>query len=678
MLTIGNRYKKHKDNVIDLFEDYKKTRGEINDGVDIIFLESRIRSLKEGKFILAVAGEVKAGKSTFINALIGSEILPMDVLQATSTVIEIFKSEKSFLKIKYASGREEEVYDDITTTDIEEAREKLKVLCSIQDEYRSIPTGLLNKYILSSKERIIVDDHLIASLEKECDFDNLNSNSLSAYKNLINNYIIEHSPDNIPSEIQYGYPLEWDFDELRIVDTPGVNALGGVQDVSFNYFEKANAILFIKKIDSIELKSFNSFVNSLISNRSSETLFLVLTHKSQHIDNEDRLLKQAKEIYTKNIQPERILVVDSLSKIIHTELKNGKDFSSIKSESGAKADVINLYKGKAEDKGLKFSENIFLEWSGFDKMIEVIDRFSTIAPNLQLTEILEIVRKGYFNQKNQYEEKSSRLEDKKRNPQEFEQSIVRITNALNEYNLVINETNEELKKQFSGRKSKLNLKIGELKIKYPELITKSQTDESVRKCFFDSSYEINSLILEYSKDISDSLNRKIVEKEKAFKNEYKITLPNVDLESIEHQATAKAYKNIPVFETRTESLLENWNIFKFNWTKKSRTKSIKVGDKNVFDDIKYLEVLKTLFNKEFYIITDSILVKSNEVLSNYLDDYNNKMLDYIEERKTELEMEKNNKQTNQEIIDDILIIKKKIELFEPELNRIEEILGDLK
>lgn len=101
---LGNKYKAHKDNVIDLFERYKTKKGDINDGVDIKFLESRVESLKNGKFTLAVAGEVKAGKSTFINALLGAEILPSDVLHASSAIVEIFKSETSFLKVKFSDG----------------------------------------------------------------------------------------------------------------------------------------------------------------------------------------------------------------------------------------------------------------------------------------------------------------------------------------------------------------------------------------------------------------------------------------------------------------------------------------------------------------------------------------------------------------------------------------------
>lgn len=234
---IGNQYKAHKDNVIDLFNGYKEKRGDLNDGIDIKFLEKRIESLKKGKYTLAVAGEVKAGKSTFINALLGTELLPADVLQTTSAIVEIFKSEKSFLRVKYADGKEEEIYDDLSTPDIDEAREKLHKICRILDEYREIPTTLIDEDIINSATSLEVTESLIKKWEGHSD------SNLSGKEEKLKQYIGERTKDKIPVEIDFGYPLKWDFDELRIADSPGVHASGGVQDVSFKFFEHANAIL---------------------------------------------------------------------------------------------------------------------------------------------------------------------------------------------------------------------------------------------------------------------------------------------------------------------------------------------------------------------------------------------------------------------------------------------------
>ena len=45
--------------------------------------------IREDRFSIMVAGESKSGKSTFINSFLGLEILPMDIKQCTSSIIEI-------------------------------------------------------------------------------------------------------------------------------------------------------------------------------------------------------------------------------------------------------------------------------------------------------------------------------------------------------------------------------------------------------------------------------------------------------------------------------------------------------------------------------------------------------------------------------------------------------------
>src|SRR3989304_5926140 len=42
--------------------------------------------LQEQRFVVAVVGEFKRGKSTFINALLGAEVLPVGAIPVTSAV----------------------------------------------------------------------------------------------------------------------------------------------------------------------------------------------------------------------------------------------------------------------------------------------------------------------------------------------------------------------------------------------------------------------------------------------------------------------------------------------------------------------------------------------------------------------------------------------------------------
>ena len=145
----------------------------------------------------------------------------------------------------------------------------------MSERFRPIPTTLLDQYIIESNNTINVDDSLIQKLENESDLD------LDDSEGLIKEYLLERTKKNIAVKIQFGYQLPWKFDALRIVDCPGVHAVGGIENVAYDYFKEANAILFITQIKPIESKSLRKFVKSVIQDRDQETLFLILTHAGQ-------------------------------------------------------------------------------------------------------------------------------------------------------------------------------------------------------------------------------------------------------------------------------------------------------------------------------------------------------------------------------------------------------------
>ncbi len=661
---IGKQYKAHKDNVIDIFNNYIKKRGDLNDGINIKFLESRISSLKNGKFTLAVAGEVKAGKSTFINALLGAEILPSDVLQASSAIVEIFKSEKSFLKVKYADGNDESIFDNLETPDINEAKDRLHEICKISDEYRGIPTTLIDTYIVESNDKLTVDNVLIKQLEK------LSGEDLQGKESIVSKYIAGRTKNIIPVEIDFGYPLKWDFDELRIVDSPGVNATGGVQDVSFSFFEEANAILFVHPIKPIESESFRKFVNSVISNRSKETLFLVLTHSGLYSDKEvERLHTEAARLY-KNIIPEnRILVVDSLLKLIHSDLDSGTSVKEIRKTENKKK-ILSSYREQAEDEERELIDVVY-ESSRFEKMFAAIDEFSMKAPNFQLQEILEKIKEGYEEQGNQYTEKTERLKKKKKNPQEFDNEINRINQALDEYKLLTRETKEDLKYSYSGRHSNWQKDIFELKVKHPELITGSTTVESARKHTADALNEVQNKVAAFSRELTERLKEVLYKTGHSFKKKHKISIPKVDLEALEKKAKKNAYREEETYEWRKKSIWKFWKWF-------DRDYKVKTGTKEVFDDDQYLEGYKTQCNQEFYKIINDLPNKSKEVLELYLDLFSKEMDSVINERQKALGKEKDSKQSNEELIKEIELINGKKKAIQPEMSSLVEILEDIK
>lgn len=665
---IGRRYKLHKDNVIDLFEKYKKTRDNLNNGVDIRFLESKVESLKNGKFILAVAGEVKAGKSTFINALLDTELLPSDVLQASSAIVEIFKSDKSYLKVKFADGKEEIVYDDLDTCDVNEAQERLQEICKIHDEDREIPTTLLDSYIIETDGKIGVTDDFIKQLEQR------SGEHLQDKQKVIERYILKRTKDTIPVKIEFGYNLKWEFDELRIVDSPGVNATGGVQDVSFRFFEEANAILFVHPIKPIESESFKKFVKNTISTRSKEMLFLILTHAGMYANDEvERLHKEANRLYKDIIPVDRILVVDSLLKLIHCDLNNGRSISDIR-KSENKRKILSDYRDQAEENGRELIDVVY-EASRFNKMFDIIDEFTMKAPNLQLQEILEKIKAGYEEQEKLYTEKVERLEKKKINPQKFEEEINRIQDALENYKLLTKQTKEDLTSKYSGRHSSWQKDIDAMKSKFPELITESSSIESARKHFADAAYAISDKINNFSIELTKSLEEALNKAGKEFKERHSITIPKVDMDALEQEAKKKAYGQEDVYKKREVDIFD---FLTLGISRLFRENQVKIGTKEVYDPNKHLLEVRTQYNQKFYEIVNNLSNKSKEVLELYLGSFSKKMDVVIDERNKLLEAEKKKKQSNDEIIKEIDEIEIKKKEIQPQKELCIEILENIR
>ena len=70
-------------------------------------LEELYADISNDNFNIVVLGEFKRGKSTFINALLGNSLLPMDVLPETATINEIQYGEEPSVMVAYSDGHME-------------------------------------------------------------------------------------------------------------------------------------------------------------------------------------------------------------------------------------------------------------------------------------------------------------------------------------------------------------------------------------------------------------------------------------------------------------------------------------------------------------------------------------------------------------------------------------------
>lgn len=74
------------------------------DGSSITILQDRKEKLELDNFNLVVLGQYKRGKTTFINALLGAEILPTAVVPLTSIVTRISYGEEPQAQVKFSDG----------------------------------------------------------------------------------------------------------------------------------------------------------------------------------------------------------------------------------------------------------------------------------------------------------------------------------------------------------------------------------------------------------------------------------------------------------------------------------------------------------------------------------------------------------------------------------------------
>lgn len=75
-------------------------------------IDDVLERVQNNTFSIAVVGEFKRGKSTFINALLGQEILPADVVPCSATLNRVTYGVKPCVKIIFWDNREEEIEID--------------------------------------------------------------------------------------------------------------------------------------------------------------------------------------------------------------------------------------------------------------------------------------------------------------------------------------------------------------------------------------------------------------------------------------------------------------------------------------------------------------------------------------------------------------------------------------
>ncbi len=690
---IGDSYKYKKEAVLDVCNRYLSSRGDVEDGVDVAFLKDRVKALEESRYVLLVAGEVKAGKSTFINALLGEKILPTDVLQSSSAVVEICKSKEKYVKVLYTDGRSKTVHDNPNTPNQDEAFEYLRKIGAIKDEYRSIPTTLIDTRIV---EGSIKPGHPlpIVELEKESKL------RLQDKKALIQKYVKIRTLADIPEQITFGFPLKYEFDGLHIVDSPGVSARGGVQDATYAYIQEANAVLFVHSLEyPVESRSFYDFINYVVPKRTRETLFLVLTKsggKSKIEINEK--VREARQQYDKEFEQHRILHVDSMLKIIADDIKNFDSADSLKQyyrdqkkqfESKYEQDRSQEWRDEAINFDIKFKllnyvlddidddsdreavRSALQKSSNFDEMERVIDEFSDRAPLIQLRELLLTVKHGYDTQDAKLDENLALWNEARELPQTFEKEISKIQDRRDEYKYLMSEFAEGVTSKFTGRNALYQKSLKQIETKYFSQISSASLLDAVRKALTDFHDAMSAFANEKESEIKSLFEDEMRRLKEQFKTEYSITVPTVDISGITAKAKDGAYREIDVprkpkgFWERAKKIV-TFGIAKFTQTQ------------TIYDSQAHLSEYKRLAHPVVEEYKEKFPGLVSSLIENIKTDFQSSLKLLIDSCNKELEDMKTSQATNEEILTDIATTERKKKDIAAQVTWISDMLGDLQ
>lgn len=287
------------------------------------------KPFQTGYFTIAVAGKMSSGKSTFINSLIGENLLPTGHFQTTSGITWIVSSDRRYMEVSYADGKKKTFTQNLA--------EELRKLVAVPEKFEHLPINHINILIKQG-------DDIGEILKKKAGIEEMTQTSAS--DSLWKEYISLTPKSKIPEDVVIYLQLPKEYEGWRIVDTPGVGAVGGIQDATKKLLttkegeDRAYAVDAVVLLhnckENIQDETANKFAEDIrksMGDLADGRLFFVMTHAcdSDFICHKESTLEKAEQLFgTKlKIPKSRINYVDSLiHHFITSAKKSKKDFSN--------------------------------------------------------------------------------------------------------------------------------------------------------------------------------------------------------------------------------------------------------------------------------------------------------------------------------------------------------------
>lgn len=573
--------------IMELFEEFKKEINQLDNKAKTINLDlstsieldkniyKKIEEIKNREFKIFVTGEAKSGKSTFINAFLGEDILPTGFIQCTSSIIEIRRSKdgkKRLISEEVGGGIKSE-------EDINKIKYFLQKTAAIPDEYRDIPFNIINdnfliKYKDSYNEKNISNFLYEIKNEKK----NLDKKDEKEFENKVRNYIKNTNWRKVIKRIILEYPLE-KLKEVTIFDTPGVGAEGSVGEVTRKYIKDADAIIFVKSLvgQDIEASSFKNFLEENITDKQKETMFLVFTRKNDTKKEDlEQFENRLNDTFYKILKKDNVFKLDSLTELNLKEYERyvtGEELSEYLKQK-ERWDEYGKLSGKC-NKNLDDFLKIIKEDSNFYKFRDKLDKFVDEAHYLKLISFLEMLKKNCEKGIANLDLIIKSCEENKGNLQEIKNSIENTKKKINNIYISINENIPFFTRKYTGdegsikkiAKALLNDIINKIeKITYVEATSYKNIIEKELENFYDYTNSINEI--EFKK-FMEEINSKALQENEKLDLPLNAFLPNFDDEEIK-RIFKEADKNSEYYKDTTGMVRGFFNFITFGFVERTR------------------------------------------------------------------------------------------------------------
>lgn len=669
-------YKNAKEDALKCYNEFLKIVNEAKmspDDTSLKALASQAENIKEDRFCLMIAGEAKSGKSTFINAYLGTEILPMDVKQCTSSVVEICYGKEFRLNATYADGRKDKIvgHDNIKAF--------LTKNAALDDEYRDIPITTINNEIIIKYKDKKIKEPIIKDLLEGVKTENIHRLSEEDYNNKIRKYIKnkQHKWKDIVVKISIEYPFENEnLRGIRIIDSPGVNAAGKVGDLTSKYIECADAIMFLRPITgvAIEANSFKDFLESKSVDRNKNAMFLVLTRSaSESEETIERAYEEFVNIFGSNkidtrhgIVKDQIIPVDSKAQIYFNK------FYKMSTEE-IKAEIKELSKGKKAEPFLKSAwfdadeeKESFLKelkrYSNFNTIEQALNRFGRKAQFIMLSQFLKRMIKVYEKIELRTKDNIKNYSLKAQDPQKLAKKIEETKKALTDIENKMNIVADEILTKYSASTSK-----GLISQRAEEVVKKYSNDIKNIKGTSNSSLEelekLSYRQIDILTEFEEELQKKIVTE----CNKALVTLSNensLEFITLKPDFSKEVVDNIK--ESMKGEAEETYTYTTGKTFKETHTASR-------FSQDRYYNLVKKSIKARIDVIKNQVIDDLRLFVDKTINTYIDELKKNSDDKKQELMKIKNEEKTAKEIQEIIRTLKLLLDSIEPQKKLIKEL-----